>query len=95
MRNYELVLIISPEAGDNSVSTAVDRVQQFIEERGGQVLQVDNWGKRKLAYPIARFQEGDYVVAQFRLDPPHIRELESSLHLSEEVIRHLVVKLDK
>ena len=90
MRDYELVMVISPNAADTDAT--VDRFQQFILERGGQVRQVDRWGRRKLAYPIQRYWEGDYVVTQFRLDPRHLGELEASLHLAEEVIRHLVVK---
>ena len=91
MRDYELVMVISPDAADAEV--AVGRYQQFILERGGEVRQVDRWGRRKLAYPINRHLEGEYVVAQFRLDPSRVQELEDSLRLSEDVIRHLVVKL--
>ncbi len=93
MRDYELVMIISPEAAD--AEAAVHRFQELIMERGGQVQQVDRWGRRKLAYPIRRQLEGDYVVAQFRLEPSHVREVEDSLRLSEDVLRHLVVKLEE
>lgn len=93
MRDYELVMVISPDTAD--VETQVNRYQQFILDRGGEVRQVDRWGRRKLAYPIHRHMEGEYVVAQFRLDPDRIRELENSLRLSEDVIRHLVVKLSE
>ncbi|MFQ6019878.1 MAG: 30S ribosomal protein S6 [Dehalococcoidia bacterium] len=92
MRDYELVMVISPDAAD--ADATVDRFQQFILERGGQVHQVDRWGRRKLAYPIDRHVEGDYVITQFRLDAGRLRELEDSLRLAEEVIRHLVVKLE-
>jgi small subunit ribosomal protein S6 len=84
-------MVISPDAADAEV--AAGRYQQFILERGGEVRQVDRWGRRKLAYPINRHLEGEYVVAQFRLDPSRVQELEDSLRLSEDVIRHLVVKL--
>ncbi|HXG36255.1 MAG TPA: 30S ribosomal protein S6 [Dehalococcoidia bacterium] len=93
MRDYELLMVISPDLDNESVPATVDRVQQFILERGGQITQVDNWGRRKLAYPIDRFQEGNYVVTQFRLDPARVRDLESTLQLAEDVIRHLVVKV--
>lgn len=94
MRDYELVMIISPEMADEEVPAAIQRVQQFISERGGEVRQVDHWGRRKLAYSIQHFSEGNYVVSQFRLDPPHLPELESNLRRSEDIIRHLVVKLE-
>ena len=93
MRDYELVMVVRPDAADPEA--AVARYQQFILERGGEVRQVDRWGRRKLAYPIHRHLEGEYVVTQFRLDPNRVRELEDSLRLSEDVIRHLVVKLEE
>jgi small subunit ribosomal protein S6 len=85
-------MVITPDTDD--ADSTVDRFQKLILESGGQVQQVDRWGRRKLAYPIDRHMEGDYVVTQFRLDPSRLRELEDSLRVSEEVIRHLVVKLE-
>ncbi|MBI1885017.1 MAG: 30S ribosomal protein S6 [Chloroflexi bacterium] len=93
MREYELVVLISPEVTDEDAPATVNRVQQFILERGGEVVQTDYWGRRNLAYPISSFQEASYVLTQFRLAPARVQELENSLHLSEDVIRHLVVKL--
>jgi small subunit ribosomal protein S6 len=72
----------------------VERVQKFIQERGGEVKEVNPWGRRKLAYPIKQFVEGHYIVAQFSLDPQAVRALEGNLELAEDVIRHLVVKLE-
>ena len=92
MRDYELVMVVSPEVADEAVSATVERVHQFIQERGGDVKRVDVWGRRKLAYPIQQFLEGHYVVTQFRLDPQAVRALEGNLQLAEDVIRHLVVK---
>lgn len=86
------MMVISPDVETEAVSATVDRVQQFIMERGGQVTNVDNWGRRRLAYPINRFTEASYVVTQFRLEPLKVRDLENNLQLSEDVIRHLVIK---
>ena len=95
MRDYELVLIISPEIQEEDVPSAIDKVSQFITGRGGSVAGVNRWGRRKLAYPIQRHLEGNYVVTQFRLDPDQVTGLEASLGLAEEVIRHLVVRTDE
>ncbi|HJX61927.1 MAG TPA: 30S ribosomal protein S6 [Dehalococcoidia bacterium] len=95
MRGYELVLIIDPEILEEDVPTAIEKVSQFITGRGGEVANVNRWGRRKLAYPIQRHMEGNYVVTQFRLDPEQIAGLEASLGLAEEVIRHLVVRTDE
>ncbi len=92
MREYELVWIISPEVPEEDVSSAIDKVSQFILGRGGEIEDVNRWGRRKLAYPIRRHLEGNYVATQFRLDPTQVASLEASLELAEEVIRHLVVR---
>jgi len=94
LRNYELVMIVSPEVADDDVSATVDRVKAFIAEQGGDVKEVNPWGRRRLAYPIDRFREGSYVVAQLSLDPQRVRDLDNNLELADDVIRHLVVKLE-
>ena len=95
MRDYELVLVIDPDIVEEDVPSAIDKVSQFITGRGGTVAGVNRWGRRKLAYPIRRHIEGNYVLTQFRLDPNQIAGLESSLGLAEELIRHLVVRTDE
>jgi small subunit ribosomal protein S6 len=95
LRDYELVVVISPEIAEEDVPSAIEKVSQFIIGRGGTVAGVNRWGRRKLAYPIQRHMEGNYVVTQFRLDPNEITGLEASLGLAEEVIRHLVVRTDE
>ncbi len=95
MRDYELVMIVSPEVEDDAVNSTVERVQQFIAEQGGQVKEVTPWGRRKLAYPIDRHMEGSYVAAQLSLDPQRLRALDENLKLSDDVIRHLVVRLEE
>jgi small subunit ribosomal protein S6 len=95
VRDYELVMVVSPEGGDEGLSAAVERVQGFIQQSGGEVKQVDEWGRRRLAYPIRRQLEGYYVVTQFSLDPQAVRALEGNLELAEDVMRHLVVKLEE
>jgi small subunit ribosomal protein S6 len=95
LRDYELVIIVSPEVEDDAVSATVERVQEFIAQQGGQVKEVAPWGRRKLAYPIDGFKEGNYVVAQLGLDPQSVRAIEDHLKLTENVIRHLVVKLEE
>lgn len=95
LRDYELVMIVSPEVGDEGFPATVERVGQLIAERGGEVKNVDPWGRRKLAYPINRFTEGFYSVTQFTLEPQSVRALEGTLDMAEDVIRHLVIKLDE
>lgn len=93
LRDYELVVIIGPELEDEKLEAIIDNISQLITERGGIISGVDRWGKRKLAYPIKHFMEGYYVLAQFKLKPASSQELEARLRISEEVLRHLLVKL--
>ena len=94
MRDYELVVVLSPDVGDEGFSSTVDRITTFIQGNGGEIKNVDAWGKRRLAYPIHRHLDGYYAVTQFSADPQAIRPLEANLDLAEDVLRHLVVKLE-
>ncbi len=94
LHDYELVVIISPEVLEEAVDGVMERIGQFITEGGGSVSNVEKWGKKKLAYPIKQFTEGNYVLARFKMKPDSGKELEASLQLSEEVFRHLLVRLD-
>ena len=94
MRDYELVLVVTPEVGDEGLPATVDRVHGFIQENGGEVKQVDQWGKRRLAYPIRRQAEAYYVITQFALEPQAVRALEGNLDLAEDVLRHLVTRVE-
>jgi small subunit ribosomal protein S6 len=93
LRDYELVLIITPEVVDEALDTTIDNVNKLITERGGTISNAEQWGKRKLAYPIEHFMEGTYVLTQFKLKPALSKELEANLQTSEEILRHLLVKL--
>lgn len=93
MRDYELVVILSPELAEEDIPAAIDRLSQLIVDRGGEVKDVDRWGRRKLAYPIKKFIEGNYLVTQVRLDPNRTSDVEAGLRISEEVLRHLLVRV--
>ena len=95
MRDYELVVIISPEVAEEEIPVTIEKIHRFIGERGGSISEVNQWGKRKLAYPIKHFMEGNYVLTHFKMDPRLTAELEASLGISEEVLRHLLVRLDE
>jgi small subunit ribosomal protein S6 len=94
LRDYELVLVISPEVEEEKFEATIDNVSQFITDKGGVVSDIQRWGKRRLAYPIRHFVEGSYVLTQFKLKPAFGKELESNLRISEEVLRHLLIKLN-
>ena len=92
-RDYELVVIISPEVSEEDIPATLDKISRFIVERGGSITEVSQWGRRKLAYPIKNFMEGNYVLTHFKMDSRLTADLEASLRLSEEILRHLLVRL--
>ena len=94
LRNDEMIIIISPEVPEENIEAVVDKVNKLITDKGGVISEVEQWGKRKLAYPIRRFAEGNYVLVQFTMKPESGRELEAKLRISEETLRHLLIRVD-
>ena len=95
MHEYELVVVINPDVAEEDVPAAIDRLTGAVASRGGEIAEVTPWGRRKLAYPINQHSEGNYVVTQIRLDPARAHELESGFAISDEVLRHLLIRKDE
>lgn len=95
MRPYELVFIVAPTLEDDGVQAQVESVTNRVVQHGGEVTKVNIWGRRKLAYPIKKFREGHYVVLNMQCPAEAVKEIERDLLISENVIRHLVVRLDE
>ena len=91
--NYEMVFIVRPESEEDKLEATVENIGRFITGKGGVVSEVERWGKRRLAYPIKQYEEGHYVLTRFQMKPEYNKELETSLRISEDVIRHLLIKL--
>ncbi|MDQ6695379.1 MAG: 30S ribosomal protein S6 [Chloroflexota bacterium] len=89
--NYELMYIIRPTVGDEEIGAALTRVDTIIGNLGGEVGEKNQMGKRRLAYPIDKHEDGYYVVQTITIDPQQISGLEEQLRISDEVIRHIVV----
>ena len=94
LRDYELVLVISPEVDGEVFEATIDNVSRFVTGSGGVISDIERWGKRRLAYPIKHFGEGSYVLAKFKLKPESGKELEANLRISEDVLRYLLIRLD-
>ena len=93
LQDYELVLVVSSEAGDDALEAALKNVNQFITGKGGVISEEERWGKRKLAYPIKRDLEGNYVLTRCKMRPTWAKELDANLNISEDVLRHLLLKV--
>jgi small subunit ribosomal protein S6 len=92
MSSYELVLIISPELVDEEMPDFINKLSELVDKVGGSVDEVNQWGRRKLAYPIKRSTEGNYVLAKVKMKPALAKELEANLRLSGKILRHLLIR---
>jgi small subunit ribosomal protein S6 len=95
MRRYELMLVLRPDAPDDRSQAVIDRTTRQITASGGQIVKVAPWGRRRLAYPIDRYREGSYHIILFEAPGDAIVELERSLLITEEVLRHLVIRVER
>ena len=92
MRDYEVLYIVRADLDDEKVQEVVKRVNTLIERSGGTAERTNLWGKRKLAYEVKHQKEGSYVLQDFRIDTARVPELEAGLKITEEVLRHLIVR---
>ena len=95
MRRYELMLVFRPDAPDERLAAIIDRTTRQIAGDGGQIVKVAPWGRRRLAYPIDHQREGSYHIIVFEAPATTIAELERGLLITEEVLRHLVVRQER
>jgi len=95
MRNYEVAFIAHPELDDNSLNTLLEKAKGWVAASGGQVTNVDLWGRRRLAYPIRKQTEGQYVFLQTQMTAVATREVERNLRLTEQVMRFMIIRADE
>ncbi len=95
MRRYELMLVLRPDVADDKSQALIDRTTRGISASGGQIVKVAPWGRRRLAYPIDRHREGSYHIILFEAPSDAIVELEHTLLITEEVLRHLVTRVER
>jgi small subunit ribosomal protein S6 len=93
MRQYELMVIVHPDVAEDGLANTVDTIREWASA-AGEVVKIDNWGRRRFAYPIRKLAEGNYILLNLNLEPTAVAELERNLRLSEEVLRHLLVRVE-
>ena len=94
MREYELIFIVHPDLEETATNEVVERVQGWITEAGGKINKVDLWGKRRLAYPIRKQNEGQYFFFLVEMNPISVVEIERSLRFLEPVMRFLITAVE-
>jgi small subunit ribosomal protein S6 len=95
MRPYELMYLIQPTADEERLSAVSDRLQQSIGSLGGKVEKVTPPIRRRLAYEIGKYRDGQYAVLEYSLPPEQSREFERTIKLTEDILRHIVLRRDE
>ena len=92
MKAYELLFFVSPNIDDETRAAAMKRAELAITEGGGVIDEVEDWGKRKLAFEVNGLAEGEYTLVNFHADPANVAELDRVLRITDAVQRHMIVK---
>jgi small subunit ribosomal protein S6 len=95
MTKYETVYIIDTEQESDAIKELIDKFKGVVEEKGGQVSEIEEWGKRRLAYPINNRKEGYYVLMNFEADPDAVQDLDRVFGINGGIIRHIIIKKEK
>lgn len=94
LKKYELMFILKPNE-DDAIKATVDKFAAIITDNGGSVEKVDAWGKRRLAYEIKNFADGYYVLINFAAEPAVVAELDRVMKITDDVLRHMIVKQEE
>lgn len=94
MRKYEILYIIRPNIGDEEKTALVERFDNILKDNGAEIIESKEWGKRRLAYKIDNYRDGIYHVITVNAEPAAIQEFDRLIKISDDVIRHIVVRLD-
>ncbi len=92
LRQYEVMYIVNPQLDEETMTSVLGKVEETVKRIGGSVDRNDRQGRKRLAYPLGKFNDGFYVLTHFSADPDQIHEVERTLRLTENVLRHLVVR---
>ncbi|OIQ77691.1 30S ribosomal protein S6 [mine drainage metagenome] len=95
MRHYEVMVILDPELEERTVAPSLETYLKIVKDAGGTVEKVDIWGRRRMAYEIAKKPEGIYAVLEMKCEPAAVRELDRQLNLNEAVLRTKVIRPDQ
>jgi len=95
MRDYELVLIINPEIGEERIKETIKEIAKLIASLKGKIKKTTDWGKRPLAHSISKLNQGSYFLLTASLPPEAPKKIDKKLKLQEEIIRYLIVNVEK
>ena len=92
MNKYECLYVIVPELNEEETKSVIEKFNGVITANGGMIENVDEWGKRRLAYPVKKFTDGFFTLVNFEAAPAEIKEIDRVLKINDEILRHMIVK---
>lgn len=95
MREYELMLVLNADVDEERLAAVMDRIRRAIGSDGGEVTSEESWGRRRMAFKVDRQSEANYHILQLSIAPTVIGELENTLNLAEDVLRHMLVRQEE
>ena len=91
MRSYETLFVINPELDEERIKAVIEKYTNLLKEQGAEVVSVDQWGRRRLAYEIRKYREGSYVLINFDAEPEALKELERIFRIDSDILRFIIV----
>ena len=95
MNKYELAVAVSAKIEDDERAATIDKVKAYVERFGGQITNIDEWGKRRLAYELLHMKEAFYYFIQFDAEPAAPAEIEDNIRIMENIVRFLYIRQDE
>jgi len=95
LRNYECMYILKPEMEEEAIQQMVDRYSAIVTDGQGELVSIDKWGKRRLAYEIKDLFEGYYVLMNFKSEPDVVKELDRVMKISDDMLRFMIINQDE
>src|SRR4030042_18452 len=91
--NYELVYIVNPGINEEILPETINKVNDVVKKAGGTVLEVTQWGRKKLAYPVKKYTEGSYILSRVQTDPAALKKIDATLKMDDDILRHLIINI--
>ncbi len=91
MKQYEFVYILKPDLSEEERTSMVDKIHWALTETKGEIIKIDHWGKRILAYEIDHYSEGYYILTTFHVDPEQVVKLENRFNIDENILRYQIM----
>ena len=95
MRKYEIIFIAHPDLDEENLNNVVEKIKGWVADGKGEVVSVDNWGKRRMAYRIRKQRDGQYVLITANMEPAAVKELSQNMRFVESIMRSMITLVDE